>query len=196
MALFPMRLQRNYFWCFATGGNSLESYGAGTNLVRDSYRISSATAHGKMKMLIEGWCSEPGATRHGRENLRRGPLCGYPPGNLSGQRGECATAWRDCELNRSYYNIRFLWKRERSSPLYSHALPSTRQRADNHATWPRLQDLDKDDYIPEGYTQSTPEEVQALVKKQVVGRKQGDKVKQQKLGALGFEAEHSGEVLF
>ncbi|KAL8789512.1 MAG: hypothetical protein Q9213_001125 [Squamulea squamosa] len=57
-------------------------------------------------------------------------------------------------------------------------------------------DLDKDDYIPEPYRQASPEEVHALTVRKNQNTKRSDKVRQAKLQALGFEAEHSGEVLF
>ncbi|KAL8646771.1 MAG: hypothetical protein Q9226_006722 [Calogaya cf. arnoldii] len=57
-------------------------------------------------------------------------------------------------------------------------------------------DLDKDDYIPEPYRKVSPEEVHALTVKKNQSTKRSDKVRQAKLQALGFEAEHSGEILF
>lgn len=59
-----------------------------------------------------------------------------------------------------------------------------------------LQDLDKDDYIPEPYRKASAEEVHAVVVRKNQLSKRSDKVKQMKLQELGFEAEHSGEVLF
>ncbi|KAL8949669.1 MAG: hypothetical protein Q9222_004249 [Ikaeria aurantiellina] len=58
------------------------------------------------------------------------------------------------------------------------------------------QDLDKDDYIPEPFRKATPEEVHALTKRKNQETKRSDKTRQAKLQALGFEAEHSGEILF
>ncbi|KAL8955690.1 MAG: hypothetical protein Q9183_006556 [Haloplaca sp. 2 TL-2023] len=57
-------------------------------------------------------------------------------------------------------------------------------------------DLDKDDFIPEPFRKASPEEVHALTVKKNQANKRGDKVRQARLQALGFEAEHSGEVLF
>ncbi|KAL9008296.1 MAG: hypothetical protein Q9173_006567 [Seirophora scorigena] len=57
-------------------------------------------------------------------------------------------------------------------------------------------DLDKDDYIPEPYRKASAEEVHALrVRRDQLSRR-SDKARQMKLQELGFEAEHSGEVLF
>ncbi|OJD09389.1 hypothetical protein ACJ73_10357 [Blastomyces percursus] len=57
-------------------------------------------------------------------------------------------------------------------------------------------DLDKEDDIPTGYRQAPFEEVFALKKQEDNDRKKGDKRRNTKLQTLGFEAEHSGEVLF
>ncbi|OJD18338.1 hypothetical protein AJ78_01651 [Emergomyces pasteurianus Ep9510] len=57
-------------------------------------------------------------------------------------------------------------------------------------------DLDKEDDIPAGYRQAPFEEVFALKKQEDNERKKGDKRRNIKLQTLGFEAEHSGEVLF
>ncbi|KAI4267712.1 MAG: hypothetical protein LQ337_008219 [Flavoplaca oasis] len=57
-------------------------------------------------------------------------------------------------------------------------------------------DLDKDDYIPEPYRKASPEEVHALTVRKNQNTKRTDKIRQAKLQALGFEAEHSGEVLY
>jgi len=57
-------------------------------------------------------------------------------------------------------------------------------------------DLDKDDYIPDAFRQATPEEVHQLTKQQIATRKKVEKLRIKKLGALGFEVEHAGEVLF
>ena len=59
----------------------------------------------------------------------------------------------------------------------------------------RTQDLDKDDYIPEPYRKATAEEVHALHKKELQTRKHWDRVKQRKLQELGFEVEHTGEII-
>ncbi|KAA6415137.1 MAG: small nuclear ribonucleo (LSM1) [Lasallia pustulata] len=56
-------------------------------------------------------------------------------------------------------------------------------------------DLDKDDYIPEPYRKGTAEEVHALFLQEAQARKRSDKVKQAKLQELGFEVEHTGEIL-
>ncbi|KAL9122763.1 MAG: hypothetical protein Q9187_000680 [Circinaria calcarea] len=58
------------------------------------------------------------------------------------------------------------------------------------------QDLDKDDYIPDSFRKASPEEVHALTVRQAADRKRGDKVRQSKLQELGFEVEHTGEILF
>ncbi|CAL8580456.1 hypothetical protein XPA_006179 [Xanthoria parietina] len=57
-------------------------------------------------------------------------------------------------------------------------------------------DLDKDDYIPEPYRKASPEEVHALTVERNKNTRRSDKIRQAKLQALGFEAEHSGEILF
>ncbi|MCJ1350101.1 MAG: SM-like, degradation of cytoplasmic mRNAs and positively regulates transcription initiation [Icmadophila ericetorum] len=57
-------------------------------------------------------------------------------------------------------------------------------------------DLDKDDYIPEPYRKAPPEEIHSLSVAEKIERKSKDKVRQARLADLGFEAEHSGEVLF
>ncbi|EMF17065.1 Sm-like ribonucleo protein [Sphaerulina musiva SO2202] len=57
-------------------------------------------------------------------------------------------------------------------------------------------DLDKDDYVPEPFEQASAEKVFQLKKLEEQKRKQTDKVKQKKLAELGFEGEHSGEVIF
>ena len=59
-----------------------------------------------------------------------------------------------------------------------------------------LQDLDKDDYIPEPYRKVSPEEVHALTVKMNIEKKETDKVRAKKLQKLGFEVEHNGEILF
>ena len=60
----------------------------------------------------------------------------------------------------------------------------------------KKQDLDKDDYIPEPYRKASPEEVHALTVERNKNTRRSDKIRQAKLQALGFEAEHSGEILF
>ncbi|QSS57300.1 small nuclear ribonucleoprotein [Histoplasma capsulatum var. duboisii H88] len=57
-------------------------------------------------------------------------------------------------------------------------------------------DLDKEDDIPTGYRQAPFEEVFALKKQEDNERKKRNKRSSAKLQTLGFEAEHSGEVLF
>ncbi|MCJ1338617.1 SM-like, degradation of cytoplasmic mRNAs and positively regulates transcription initiation [Bachmanniomyces sp. S44760] len=57
-------------------------------------------------------------------------------------------------------------------------------------------DLDKDDYIPEPFRKASPEEIHALSVKQTAEKKRSDKVRKSKLEQLGFEVEHSGEILF
>lgn len=59
-----------------------------------------------------------------------------------------------------------------------------------------LQDLDREDDIPETVTKAPFEEVFELKKKEDSERKRGDKKRQTELQALGFEPEHSGEILF
>lgn len=58
------------------------------------------------------------------------------------------------------------------------------------------QDLDKDDYIPEPFRKVSPEEVHALTVTLNNEKKQTDKMRAKKLHQLGFEVEHSGEILF
>lgn len=58
-----------------------------------------------------------------------------------------------------------------------------------------LQDLDKDDYIPEPFREAPPDLVTSLQKKERDERARRDKLKQTKLQALGFEGENSGEIL-
>jgi hypothetical protein len=43
---------------------------------------------------------------------------------------------------------------------------------------------------------ASPEEVHALSVKQSAERKRGDKIRQKRLGELGFEIENSGDVIF
>ncbi|KAJ5150205.1 hypothetical protein N7448_001783 [Penicillium atrosanguineum] len=57
-------------------------------------------------------------------------------------------------------------------------------------------DLDREDEIPTTITKAPFEEVFALKKKEDNQRKTGDKKRYKELSALGFEPEHSGEILF
>ena len=59
-----------------------------------------------------------------------------------------------------------------------------------------LQDLDKDDYVPEPFRKVNPEELHAMQSQQKKGMKDTDKKRAKRLADLGFEMEHSGEVLF
>lgn len=59
----------------------------------------------------------------------------------------------------------------------------------------RVQDLDKDDYVPAPFELASVEKVFALKKAEDVERKKVDKRKQRKLAAYGFEGEHSGEAI-
>lgn len=59
-----------------------------------------------------------------------------------------------------------------------------------------LQDLDREDDIPSTITKAPFEEVFELKKKEDSQRKTGDKKRYTELSALGFEPEHSGEILF
>ncbi|EZF14861.1 hypothetical protein H112_06028 [Trichophyton rubrum D6] len=59
-----------------------------------------------------------------------------------------------------------------------------------------MQDLDKDDDIPEPYRQAPASEVLKLKKQAEERRKRKDKKRSTHLQALGFEPEHSGEILF
>ncbi|KAI9697178.1 MAG: SM-like, degradation of cytoplasmic mRNAs and positively regulates transcription initiation [Candelina mexicana] len=56
-------------------------------------------------------------------------------------------------------------------------------------------DLDRDDYIPEPFRQAPIEQVFALQKEEQERLKRTGKVRQSKLSALGFEGEHTGEIL-
>lgn len=58
------------------------------------------------------------------------------------------------------------------------------------------QDLDKEDDVPAALTKATPEEVFELKKNEDSSRKSRDKKQNRKLETLGFEPEHSGEILF
>ncbi|KKY23434.1 putative small nuclear ribonucleoprotein [Phaeomoniella chlamydospora] len=57
-------------------------------------------------------------------------------------------------------------------------------------------DLDKDDDVPAPYTEAPLEQVFSIKKEQEAQRKKKDKLRGKKLSALGFEGEHSGEILF
>jgi U6 snRNA-associated Sm-like protein LSm1 len=59
-----------------------------------------------------------------------------------------------------------------------------------------LQDLDKEDDIPPHIQRASFQEVFELKKKEDGARKVGDKKRHGKLQTLGFEPEHSGEILF
>lgn len=58
------------------------------------------------------------------------------------------------------------------------------------------QDLDREDDIPTTVTKAPFEEVFELKKQEDAQRKSGDKKRNRELQALGFEPEHSGEILF
>ncbi|KAJ5471606.1 hypothetical protein N7530_008963 [Penicillium desertorum] len=60
----------------------------------------------------------------------------------------------------------------------------------------RTTDLDREDDIPPTLTRASFEEVFELKKKEDAKRKTGDKKRYDELQALGFEPEHSGEILF
>lgn len=57
-------------------------------------------------------------------------------------------------------------------------------------------DLDREDNIPTTITKAPFEEVFELKKQEDNQRKSGDKKRHTELSALGFEPEHSGEILF
>ncbi|KAL2872685.1 U6 snRNA-associated Sm-like protein LSm1 [Aspergillus lucknowensis] len=57
-------------------------------------------------------------------------------------------------------------------------------------------DLDKEDDIPPNLTKAPFKEVFELKQKEDNDRKSNDKKRNNKLQGLGFEAEHSGEILF
>ena len=59
-----------------------------------------------------------------------------------------------------------------------------------------LQDLDKDDYIPEPYRQVSEMRAYQLQKAEKEERKLTEKANAKKLQRLGFEVEHAGETLF
>lgn len=58
-----------------------------------------------------------------------------------------------------------------------------------------MQDLDKDDYIPEPYEKGTPAEVFEMLteEKEQTRRLEGRRLK--RLKDMGFEVEHSGEAI-
>jgi hypothetical protein len=56
--------------------------------------------------------------------------------------------------------------------------------------------LDKEDDIPAPYHLAPAEEVLRLKDEEDAQRKANDKLRGNKLQTLGFEAEHSGEILF
>ncbi|RDW90451.1 uncharacterized protein DSM5745_02226 [Aspergillus mulundensis] len=60
----------------------------------------------------------------------------------------------------------------------------------------RADDLDKEDDIPPNLVKAPFKEVFDLKKKEDNERKTNDKKRNNKLQGLGFEAEHSGEILF
>ncbi|KAI9934874.1 Sm-like protein [Aspergillus wentii] len=57
-------------------------------------------------------------------------------------------------------------------------------------------DLDREDDVPTTVQKASPQEVFELKKKEEDARKANDKKRNNKLQGLGFEAEHSGEILF
>ncbi|CRG88985.1 U6 snRNA-associated Sm-like protein LSm1 [Talaromyces islandicus] len=57
-------------------------------------------------------------------------------------------------------------------------------------------DLDTEDDVPEFLTQVSVKEVKEMKEKEEEQRKKKDKKRYGKLSGLGFEPEHSGEVLF
>lgn len=59
----------------------------------------------------------------------------------------------------------------------------------------RMQDLDKDDYVPTPFQLAPVERVFALKKEEDAVRKTADKKKQKKLATVGFEGEHHGEAI-
>lgn len=58
-----------------------------------------------------------------------------------------------------------------------------------------MQDLDKDDYIPEPYQLAPVEKVFAMKKEADKEQAKVDKRKQKKLASEGFEGENAGEAL-
>lgn len=63
-------------------------------------------------------------------------------------------------------------------------------------TFLALQDLDKEDDVPPNWTKAPIQEVFELKKKEDNERKQHDKGRNRQLQTLGFEPEHSGEIIF
>lgn len=59
----------------------------------------------------------------------------------------------------------------------------------------RIQDLDRDDYVPKPFEQAPVEKVFALKKAEDAKKKKSEKSKQRKLAAFGFEGEHHGEAI-
>ncbi|KAL2056954.1 hypothetical protein ABVK25_002693 [Lepraria finkii] len=57
-------------------------------------------------------------------------------------------------------------------------------------------DLDKDDYVPEQFRKVSAEEAHAMKVKEAKEKKHTDKAKAKNLQSLGFEVEHTGEILF
>lgn len=60
----------------------------------------------------------------------------------------------------------------------------------------KMQDLDREDEIPTTVTKAPFEEVFAMKKQEDARRKISEKKRFTELQALGFEPEHSGEILF
>lgn len=116
--------------------------------------------------------SQPCLTRHHRTDFRARPICRCLKRHIPSQRGERITARRNSAFFDFYHQ---------PQRFTHHSLP---------------QDLDKDDYIPEPYRKASPEEVHALSVKEARDRKRTDKMRQGKLQDLGFEVEHTGEILF
>ena len=58
------------------------------------------------------------------------------------------------------------------------------------------QDLDKDDYVPQPFRKVDPDELHAMRSQQKKETGDADKKRAKRLADLGFEMEHSGEVLF
>ncbi len=119
--------------------------------------------------------SQPRPPRCGGEDFRAEPVRRHPEGGLSGTRRERAGAGRDCMVSPKW---RAVAKREQAR------------------WWEPIQDLDKDDYVPEPYRKASSMEVEALSFKESQDRKRSEKKKQTKLQELGFEVEHAGETLF
>jgi len=58
-----------------------------------------------------------------------------------------------------------------------------------------VQDLDKDDYIPEPFEKGTPAEVFELVTEEKEKTRQLEDRRLKRLRDMGFEVEHSGEAI-